>query len=105
MTAVADRDDARRIGELIEASSLGTPEARRLREAGRGILAGTPGKPLPGSYGAGYRDGASSLIADIRVQFDDAADTMDDLLEFFRGLTGDPELDWPEGAGKSAGDG
>jgi hypothetical protein len=48
------------------------------------------------SYEAGYRDGESSLTADIRVQFDDAADTMDDLLGFFRRITGDPELTWPQ---------
>jgi hypothetical protein len=48
------------------------------------------------SYEAGRRDGVSSLTADISVQFWDAADTMDDLLGFFRRITGHPELDWPE---------
>jgi hypothetical protein len=46
-------------------------------------------------YDDGYRDGGNSLIADISVQFDDAADTMDDLLGFFRRLTGNPNLAWP----------
>ena len=46
-------------------------------------------------YEAGYRDGENSLIADIRHQFGDAADTMGALLEFFRTITGDPELSWP----------
>lgn len=50
------------------------------------------------SYEAGHRDGQSSLTADIRHQFDDAADTMDDLLGFFRRITGDPELAWPGAA-------
>jgi hypothetical protein len=54
------------------------------------------------SYEAGRRDALSSLAADITVQFDDAADTMDDLLEFFRRLTGDPELTWPGNADPSA---
>ena len=47
------------------------------------------------SYEAGYRAGETSLEADILVQFDDRADTMDDLLEFFRTITGDSELQWP----------
>ena len=51
-------------------------------------------------YEAGYRDGANSLTADIRHQFDDAADTMDALLEFFRTITGEPDLAWPERAAK-----
>lgn len=48
-------------------------------------------------YDAGYRDGTSSLIADIRHQFGDGARSMGELLEFFRVLTGDRELEWPGG--------
>ena len=47
------------------------------------------------AYDSGYRDGGSSLIADIRHQFDDGAPSMGELLEFFRTITGDPELEWP----------
>jgi hypothetical protein len=57
------------------------------------------------SHEAGYRDGESSLIADIRHQFDDAAGTMGDLLVFFRRVTGDPELTWPENAEGAVRDG
>jgi hypothetical protein len=60
--------------------------------AGAGTITAMPPDPR---YGAGYRDGGNSVIADIRIQFDDAADTMDDLLGFFRRLTGDPDLAWP----------
>lgn len=52
-------------------------------------------KPARGSYEQGYHDGESSLAADIRVQFTDAAQSMDDLLGFFRVITGDSELAWP----------
>jgi len=47
-------------------------------------------------YETGYREGASSLIADIRMQFTEDAGTMDDLLGFFRLITKDPELQWPD---------
>ncbi|HEY2088625.1 MAG TPA: hypothetical protein VGH54_21720 [Mycobacterium sp.] len=47
------------------------------------------------SYETGYREGASSLVADIRDQFTEYAGTMDDLLDFFRTVTGDPDLQWP----------
>lgn len=49
-------------------------------------------------YETGYREGASSLVADIRMQFTEFAGSMDDLLEFFRTVTGDPDLEWPGGA-------
>ena len=50
------------------------------------------------SYETGYREGASSLVADIRMQFTEFAGSMDELLEFFRTVTGDPELEWPGGS-------
>lgn len=50
----------------------------------------------PDSYELGYREGASSVVADVRDQFTEYAGTMDELLEFFRRFTGDPELEWPE---------
>jgi len=46
-------------------------------------------------YETGYREGASSLIADIALRFYDD-DDMGELLEFFRVLTGSPELAWPK---------
>lgn len=56
------------------------------------------GEPVPDErYEAGYRDGRSSLVADIRFRFTEFTDTtMDDLLDYFRMITGDPELEWPE---------
>lgn len=51
------------------------------------------------SYEAGYRDGENSRTADVAYQFSgepNTPETMDDLLEFFRRLTGDPALEWPE---------
>jgi hypothetical protein len=60
------------------------------------------GPPVSDPYEQGYRAGESSLKADIWIQFTDAADTMAGLLEFFRTVTGDPELQWP---GEAAGDG
>jgi hypothetical protein len=51
------------------------------------------------SYEAGYRDGENSLIFDISLKFEDgepgAASTMDELLEFFRTITRDRDLQWP----------
>ena len=52
------------------------------------------------AYEAGYSDGANSAIADVQIQFIDPLDGMDGLLEFFRGLIGDPDLAWPERAAK-----
>ena len=49
------------------------------------------------SYEAGYREGESSLIADIALRFGDG-DGTGELLEFFRVLTGNPELGWPQDA-------
>jgi hypothetical protein len=57
-------------------------------------MAPTSDRPGP-AYESGYRDGENSLIAGIRHQFDDAAATLDDLLEYFRVITGDPGLLWP----------
>ncbi len=50
------------------------------------------------SYETGYREGASSLAADIRMQFTEFAGSMGELLEFFRTVTGDPDLEWPGAA-------
>jgi hypothetical protein len=51
------------------------------------------------SYETGRRDERSSLTFDIAYQFSgepNTAETMDDLLEVFRALTGDPNLAWPD---------
>ena len=45
-------------------------------------------------YEVGYHEGAENLLADIRHQFDGAA-SLDELLDFFRKITGDPDLLWP----------
>jgi hypothetical protein len=45
-------------------------------------------------YEVGYHEGAENLLADIRHQFDGAA-SLDELLGFFRKITGDPDLLWP----------
>lgn len=58
---------------------------------------------MSADYEAGYRDGENSLTADIRHQFTDAASSMDDLLRFFRTITGDQELEWPSSAAMDAG--
>ena len=50
-------------------------------------------------YEAGRRDERSSLTFDIAYQFSgepNTAETMGDLLKWFRRLTGDPALAWPE---------
>lgn len=51
---------------------------------------------MDASYDAGYRDGESSRTADFLLGFLEA-ETMDDLLAYFRSLTGDPALEWPDG--------
>lgn len=51
------------------------------------------------SYETGHREGENSRTADVLLLFYDAC-TMDDLLAGFRALTGDPELEWPDGIGK-----
>jgi hypothetical protein len=49
-------------------------------------------------YDAGVHDGTTSLAEEIRYQFSGepgTAQNLDELLEFFRMITGDPELEWP----------
>lgn len=77
---------------LLNAEAVLAQKVARL-EAENGRL--THGGRLADPYEAGYRDGAQGLIADIGIQFGDLADTMDDLLGFFRAITGNPELEWP----------
>lgn len=45
-------------------------------------------------YETGYREGENSRTADFLLAFSEA-ETMDGLLERFRTLTGNPELEWP----------
>jgi hypothetical protein len=59
-----------------------------------GKPAGLRGLSAEQAYEAGYANGESSLIADIDLRFE-TAESMDGLLEFFRRMTGDPELEWP----------
>lgn len=57
-------------------------------------------------YEVGYRDGESSVAFDVGYQFSGepgTAETMDDLLESFRTLTGNPGLTWPEKGREAAG--
>jgi hypothetical protein len=74
-------------------SAPGTGHLQGCPECGKGHEhpLRTPRDP----YEQGYRAGESSLKADIWIQFTDGADTMGGLLEFFRTITGDRELEWP----------
>jgi hypothetical protein len=82
--------DPYRHGESAEPVSPGDPPV--VTEATRSPV------DMP-SYEAGYRDGTSSLIADIGYQFTGepgTAQTLGEVLEWLRRLTGDPNLAWPE---------
>lgn len=46
------------------------------------------------AYEQGYRDGASSLAADIIFQFGEA-ESMPEMLNWFRSVTGYLDLEWP----------
>jgi len=71
------------------------------------LVTGTPqtGKrgpvtPMDASYESGYRDGENSRTADFLLGFHEAG-TMDDLLAYFRSLTDNPALEWPDGNGQT----
>lgn len=70
----------------------GTPKTMRLH-TGEQRLTG-----MDEAYVAAYRDGKNNLIADIAYCFSGepgTPQTMDEMLAWFRILTGDEELQWP----------
>lgn len=82
--------------ENLASLADGEPKHVRLVASDPRALAGMSAGEI---YEAGRRDERSSLTFDIAYQFSgepNTPETMDDLLGFFRRLTGDPNLAWPE---------
>lgn len=86
-------------GEVVLSRTLDEDDAAEIRNyLDRAFPRRLPADQINADpYEAGYSDGASSLVADIRLGFDpdDGAQSMDELLDFFRAFTADPELEWP----------